>query len=311
MPYSRSNQVKRLNSSQHADPKSIHLDSNLILPQQQKIWGRLAVVNFTFGSAGAAFYLISVLLQILTPDSFNLSLSVLRLVAPSCVGFGLLAVAVEAGRPLRARFLMGNLRKSWMARETLGAIVFIPLSLVSAPGLISLAAGAGMFFILAQAFIIYRSRAIPAWNVPMLPASFVCSALTAGCGLLFMFAQSVNIAVLLLVSVCVSADLVCWALYLYWPASDLVEAATESQRKPRALLSIVVLGRVLPMLLLLLVLPEANTTTASHYALNIIGLALFAGSYAQRTAIIRRCGYLSPIRLQLRLQPSAVRRASV
>ena len=289
--------------------RPIELNVSLVGTQHQKMWGRLAVINFAFGSAGAASYLLSLWFYLLLPKELPFpALFVIRLVAAGCVSFGLLAVGAEAGRPFRARFLLGNLQRSWMSRETLAAILFVPLalltSIVHSAALSGLAAASAGMFIISQGFILYRSRAIPAWNMAIVPSLFITSAFAGGSGLLLIVSQEIaaglSIAVLLTFAVCAAVDLFLWGLYLYWPTTDLVEAATEPLRKGRSILWIIGAGRILPMFLLLIALLPDPTTT-SQFSLTIAGVALFMGSWSQKEAIIRGCGYLVPIGLQLEL----------
>jgi DMSO reductase anchor subunit len=291
-----------------ADPISV----TLIERQPQKVWGRLAVINFTFGSAGAGLYLLSVWFQMVALKISSVpSLFVLRLVSAALVCFGLLAVAGEAGRPAKAPFLLGNLRRSWMSRETAAATAFIPLAILSAfdlgPALATVTAVMAMFFIVSQGFIIYRSRAIPAWNLPTVPVLFISSAFAAGSGLLLMLPAQAgidagNIALLITSLVCSATDLFFWLLYICPPVIDQsVRLATASLRKRTSTLSTVGLGRITPIVVLLFyLLSSGDRHNNSNIDLTIAGVLLFCGSWAQKTAIIRRCGHLVPIQFSFR-----------
>src|SRR5437868_4970889 len=105
-------------------------DMNLtvIQSQRQDVWTDRAVINFTFGASGAALYLLSTCAAVLEVNSAS---AILRLVSIALVAFGLLAVAAEAGRPIRARYLLTNLRRSWMSRESLAAVAFLMTSFLS------------------------------------------------------------------------------------------------------------------------------------------------------------------------------------
>jgi DMSO reductase anchor subunit len=232
-----------------------------------------------------------------------------------------MAVAGEAGRPLRARFLLGNLRRSWMSRETLAAMVFVPFALLTAfiqsPFASGVAAVAAVIFILSQGFILYRSRAVAAWNTPMLPVLFVTSALVSGSGLLLAFPHRMagaisNAAVLMVTVILSSADLLIWTFYLYWPASDGFQATTQSLRSGRSMLWSIGVGRVWPTLIVMLPLVIPDTLMTSGWSLTIAGLALFVGSWTQKSGIIRGCGYLRPIGLQLQVsQPASFKTSTV
>lgn len=288
------------------------IDVTLVKAQRQQVWGKLAVINFAFGSAGAGLYLLSVWFQMLAPKVSVLpSLGPIRLAACGSVCLGLFAVAGEAGRPGRSRFLLSNVRHSWMSRESLAAILFVPMavltSFVYSALMVGLAAGAASLFIISQGFILYRARAIPAWNLPTLPAAFVSSAFAAGSGLLLIVSQTTgtataNTAVLVTVLACSAADLSLWSMYLFPPQIDeLARSATQSLRKKNSVFWTIILGRVIPTLIVLLALLGPDQRPFPRWSLTIAGLALFVGSWAQKTQIIRAAGYLVPIRLQLQI----------
>jgi phenylacetyl-CoA:acceptor oxidoreductase subunit 2 len=274
--------------------------------QRQNVWGRLAVINFTFGSAGAGLYLLSVWFEMIAQNTSAIpSPFVLRIISAGLVCVGLIAVAGEAGQPLRARFLLGNLRTSWMSRETAAAILFVPSALItsffSVPYLIALAAGAATLFIISQGFIIYRSRAIPAWNRPILPVLFISSAFAAGSGILLMLparagVDRTHVALLITTAVCGAADLLLWRLYLHSLAID--ESVRQTTRPLRAARSVMI-GRVAPIATLLLVLFFSIPRPMALNSLTIVGVLMFWGSWAQKTGIIRTCGFLTPIQLSL------------
>lgn len=103
------------------------------------------------------------------------------------VGTGLLSVAFEAGRPWRARFVFSRLCSSWMSREALLAVGFILLCILQSqlPHAAFMAA-CGVFaagFMVAQGLILYASRAVPAWNMTVVPPLIVVSGFYGGCGL--------------------------------------------------------------------------------------------------------------------------------
>jgi DMSO reductase anchor subunit len=288
--------------------KRIRLRIDLIPSQRQNVWHRFAVINFAFGGAGAGLYIMSALVQVVSANAVPQStLWILRLFAAGLVSVGLIAVAGEAGRPGRARYLLVNLRRSWMSRETLAAILFIPAAIASAyaaqPFLIGFTVGAGVMFIVAQAFVLHRSRAVPAWNVATLPSLVITSALVGGCGLLLLtpLPEAATTACAVMVSLCVSANLLCYALYLYLPSTNCLEEATAPIRNnPRTFWTIGI-GGVLPTFALIL---GTINDPIPVFCLTTAGIALFAGSWIQKDGIIRHCGHLAPISLQVRLSPT-------
>lgn len=103
------------------------------------------------------------------------------------VSAGLVSVALEAGRPWRARFILSQISSSWMSREALLAAVFMLLCILQwlwpNAALQALCAACAAGFMVAQGFLLYASRGIPAWNSPVLPLFMVVSSFYAGCGL--------------------------------------------------------------------------------------------------------------------------------
>ena len=273
----------------------------LVPAQRQSMWGERAAVNFTFGSAGAALYLISICLQIFAENTSNRSsLGAMRLSAAGCVCLGLLAVATEAERPSRSRYLLMNARFSWMSRETLAALLFVPLALLSDrfETLALVASAAAALFIISQALLIHDSTAIAAWTAPSLPFVFVSSSLTAGAGLTLMLSRVPAALVCITTIACSAADLLCWWIYVCPRRIDEpTRTATAPLRKPRALLWTVVIGRVIPMTILIKAL--FSSPDIPQWTLTSIGLALFVGSWIQKHGIICWCGYLAPLQLQL------------
>src|SRR3990172_13029872 len=100
------------------------MDTELLPPLKQTLWGRLAVVNFFLGGAGAGAYLVAVSL---TGFSATPLARVALTLGPLLVLAGFLAVAVEAGRPLRGAQVLRMAEPSWMSREAWAGGAFIAL----------------------------------------------------------------------------------------------------------------------------------------------------------------------------------------
>ena len=96
-------------------------------------------------------------------------------------------MALEAGRPWRARYVLSRLSSSWMSREALLAAVFMLLCILQwqwpHSALQALCAACAAGFMVAQGFLLYASRAVPAWNSAVLPLLMVVSSFYAGSGL--------------------------------------------------------------------------------------------------------------------------------
>ena len=159
------------------------------IPQvKQTIWKRKAALNFILGGAGAGFYLSHTLASMLIKEDSGVRLVVQpEWLAILLVSAGLLSVALEAGRPWRARYILSRLSSSWMSREALLAAVFMLLCILQwqrpHAALQVLCAACAVGFMAAQGFLLYASRAVPAWNLAVLPPLLVVSSFYAGCGL--------------------------------------------------------------------------------------------------------------------------------
>src|SRR5436309_7836344 len=104
----------------------------LIKRNQQNVWTGRAVINFALGGTGAALYVLSGWLRFYNySSSAPITRITLPLISIAFVACGLLAVASETGRPLRARYLLTNIRRSWMARESLAAMIFLTVGPVN------------------------------------------------------------------------------------------------------------------------------------------------------------------------------------
>lgn len=275
--------------------------TELIRPMKQKVWGWPAVANFILGGMAGGCYLLVLLLAIARADAPGMGIS--GLLAAMLVASGFLVLTLEAGRPARNIYLLRHLRRSWMSRETLAALIFVPAAalggLVPFPGLWLVAGVAAIGLVVSQGFIVYRARAVTAWNVASIPLVFVTSGLAAGCGLILLQAvvagAAVDRALIAVGLICAALDLVVWLAYLHSPDGDF-RKATQALRKPSALIQVVGFGRLLPMLLLVLASFSAIGSSAMPSLLAApTAMALIAGSIAQKTGLIIKAGYLRGI----------------
>src|SRR3990167_3345904 len=157
----------------------------LIPATPQTLWGKPAVINFALGGLGAGLYLAP--LAEAWPGGPGV-LKVASRLRPALVLAGFIAVASEAGRPLRGPRVLSRLRTSWMSRELWVGGIF--MALASAEVVFPLAwhrypaAAAAIGLCLAQGFILRHARGIAAWDVPLMPLVFLLSAIISGAGLL-------------------------------------------------------------------------------------------------------------------------------
>ena len=98
-------------------------------PWQQTSWDARAAGNFIGGGMGGSLIVFAALSGATGP-----ALSALVLSGLGLVGLGLLCVALELGRPLRAIRVLRNPRTSWMAREAWTAMLLFPVGLAAAAG---------------------------------------------------------------------------------------------------------------------------------------------------------------------------------
>ncbi len=276
------------------------------------IWRWPGVVNFILGGAGTGFYLLSYLSEILQDGMFAMTKPVLYgLLGPVLVSVGFLALATEAVRPLRSRYLFRHVTKAWMSRETLFGAIFVSATVLDwffpAPILRVLAIPAALAMMISQGFIVYRIRAIPTWNMPIIPFLFLSSGFTSGYGLLLLMFALNKLPILngheMVGLVCVGANMGAWLIYLLWCRSIDFRKATKELRSPNELIVTVGIGHVVPLLLLLLLLLLGLNSNIGAGILNIIaavsGLAMLTGVVEQKAGIILKASYSKEITLYL------------
>ena len=161
-------------------------------------WKKHALVLFTLlmqAAAGllAAGFSAALLLQLrLGPAAALAPLQAAARLALPLAGLGLLASLLHLGRPERAPRAAANLRRSWLSREVLAALLFCALCALfsglqwarPAPGgaglaLAGAAAGAGLLLLTCMS-LVYRLPAVPAWQAPAAPLFFFAGAFLLG-----------------------------------------------------------------------------------------------------------------------------------
>ena len=282
----------------------------LIPPRTQKIWHWPAVANLVLSGAGTGFYLLIFIDAFLYGNAFAASKPLpFGLVAPVIVSLGFFTLTLEAGRPFRGQYLFRHLRHSWISREVLAFAIFVPAAffdwLFPNPILRALSFLSALGLMITQGFIVYRTKAITSWNVPIIPIYFISSGLASATGLALLIGILVKIPVVrglpTIAIVCVIANLVVWILYLYRSRSIDFRLATGKLRRPLALITTVGLGHVIPLILLLyLTKTHAETGAKFSYIFAVLsGLAIFSGVTLQKNAIILKSAYIRGINLRL------------
>ncbi len=271
----------------------------LVPPRKQKVWHKPAAFNFILGGTGAAVYLLGLWLDWLGVPVTEWY----KLLGPVLVGLGLLGLTLEAGRPFRSIHILRGWRHSWMSREAWAAVLFMPLAFAEwiwpHAALALLAGLAALAFLISQGFIVYRSRAVTAWNKPVVLWIMVAASFVSGAGFFLLAAALFNqtvipyLAVAGLVSVLVQGGL--WLVYLRGSGDKAFGLGTAVLRKRRSLLVTVGLGVVVPLILLtgilLVDLPPLLLGVTAVFG----GGAVLLGSAGLKAQLILQAGYLRGI----------------
>jgi formate-dependent nitrite reductase membrane component NrfD len=269
----------------------------LIPAQRQRLWGWQAVVNFTLGGIGAGLYGTAVLAAGFERTA---AVALSSWLAPLLVLAGFVAVAGEAGRPLRGPRVLWKVRTSWMSRELWigGAFVLLIAADIAFPLRIhrAQALAAAILLALAQGMILRRSRGIAAWDVPIMPWLFLLSAAVSGSGAYLLLevlaGRAVAPAVIEASLVLLVAALGLDRAYVFTPAGHAFRDATASLRDGWAGRVGVGVGTVIPLGALALALASP---AAAGPAVALAGLAMIAGQAHFKTELIVRAGLLRPI----------------
>lgn len=274
------------------------MDTELIPPIKQTLWGRLAVANFFLGGAGAGAYLVTVPLSAVSATPLATLASA---VGPLLVLAGFLGVAVEAGRPLRGPKVLRMAETSWMSRESWAGGAFIALAALDYlrpwAGWRLTATLAALFFVLAQGWVLSHCRGVAAWNVPALPFLFLVSALVSGAGVAgvaapFASGHADRLLVETLGLILLSGF--AWIAYSYWPGDSAFRRATAILREDSAVLGIFIIGHVLPLVVLVVGLRSPAFVMA---AVMLAGAGILIGQLQAKAWLILKMGLLRPITL--------------
>jgi phenylacetyl-CoA:acceptor oxidoreductase subunit 2 len=149
----------------------------------QTNWDARAALNFMCGGAGAGLMIAAALLGL--PGAAVV-------LALALIGCGLGAVWLELGKPLRAAHVFFNPFTSWMARESLAAVLLFALGIAAfwLPQLVPAAAVAAAVFLWCQARMLHGGKGIPAWRARETVPLLVATGLAEGAGLALFFTGS-------------------------------------------------------------------------------------------------------------------------
>ena len=283
------------------------VETEVISSTKQREWTRPAAANFTLGGAGAGFYLLSFLNMVFERDMIITAHPVLfGMLAPVLMGLGFIFLITEAGRPSRGRYLLHHMQSAWISRETLAFAFFVSAVVLDhffshlvfkMWGVLS-----ALVFMVSQGFIVYSSRAVPAWNVSIMPLFFVSSGFASGAGVALILAASGRLPIgggLVLISlICTIINLIIWIFYLQWSSAIDFQSATEALRRPFMMFLTIVFGHVFPILMLLLFQIRSYIGMERMFSCTFVmisGLAIIIGVAAQKARIVLSAGYIRKI----------------
>ncbi len=269
----------------------------LIPATPQTLWGKPAVANFALGGLGAGLYLAALVEVWLGAPGV---LRVASWLGPALVAAGFIAVATEAGRPLRGPRVITRIRTSWMSREMWLGSLFIVLA--ASDVVLSLgwpryaAAVAAVALCLAQGFILRHARGIAAWDVALMPLVFLQSAIVSGAGLLVLVevaaGRDMESVFVIVTLAAVVAGMLLWRGFVAWPGGPAFTTATAGLRSGPSGLLILSAGYVAPLLLGMLAL---TVPSARAGALALAAILMITGQVQAKAGLILTAGQLRPI----------------
>jgi len=278
----------------------------LIPAKRLRVWGWPALSNFVMTGAAAGFCLVSFPLEMMQEEPLHGTVKLLPLIL-ALAGFS--ALALEAGRPLRARYFTGNLRTSWMSREMLAGGTFIS-SLVmdyfyQADGFHAMVALSSSLVLISQGFMLYGAKAVPPWRAPLIPVFFMTSSLSSGAGIALLMSASgilgINGYLLVTGLVLAAMELSTWLSYLYLRPGDVFRQGTRALRSPVYSYFTLGIGNLFPMALLIysLTAGTGNGIRAYQIVIALAGTASMAGCVWKKGGVILSANYLGAINANL------------
>ncbi|MDH4230754.1 MAG: dimethyl sulfoxide reductase anchor subunit [Nitrospirota bacterium] len=281
----------------------------LIGPIKQKVWGWPVVINAIFGGLGAGLYVILFFMQAFSVDpDAGVYYRTPGLLPPLLMGLGFLALAYEAGHPMKGYHLVRNLRSSWMSAEVIAGAALI----LSSAGdfffpdvfIKGIALGAATGFLACQGLIFYRAGAVTSWNVSIIPVLFIISSLFMGMGFVLLLAGTGQLSVgplfLFVAIVFAIVDLALWIWYVSGDRGPAFRKSTEALRRPFDVGITVGAGHLIPVMLLsvlFLLSPFEQAMTARHVMAFLCGICISAGGIWQKRSVILNTDYLRGIEI--------------
>jgi formate-dependent nitrite reductase membrane component NrfD len=201
------------------------------------------------------------------------------------------------------------LQSAWISRETLAFAFFVPAvvfdQLLPHPVFKTWAALSALAFMIIQGFIVSSSRAVPTWNVSIMPLFFLSSGLVSGSGIVLLLAASGRLSIggnfVLISLIFTIINLLIWIFYLRWSIAADFQSETEALRRPFMIFIVIILGHAFPILILLLfqirLFIGIGQTIPGTFAMTS-GLAIITGITAQKAGIVLLSGYIRKIVLK-------------
>lgn len=273
--------------------------------RRQRVWSWPAVVTLSLVGTGAGLYILSTVLSIL-PRTGRPAAAVqhFKLLSPVLAFLGFLMLLLEAGRPLRGRFLLRGLAHSWMSREVVAGALFITTAALdcwlSIPWLWAVAALAAFLLIVSQGFMLYRAVGVCSWSRACVPLLHVSSSLALGGGLALLVAWAQGSAghgLLATNLMVVAFDLGVWLFYMRSITAVGPYARAMVLRQRLWQVMIVGLGHAMPLVLLLPGLAMSAGDKSVAPIAGAAGLCIMAGGLALKVYLLRGAAFLRQLAL--------------
>ena len=260
-------------------------------PWQQAHWDWRAAGNFICGGAGSGLIVAAA-----PSGARGAALTALLLAGLALVGLGLLCVALETGRPLRALNVFINPRTSWMSREAIAAALLAPTTLAAAlvwPGLAWLAAPLALVFLYCQGRMLHAARGIRAWRAALVPPLIVATGLTEGLGLLLVGAAwlgLVSVALVGMLALLVVVRIGLWTAYRRQLGDGVAVAANVALDRAGRWLQLA--GTAVPVLVLAYLAGPGEAPAGVVAALGLVaGLAATLPGSWFKFVLVTRAGH--------------------
>lgn len=226
-------------------------------PALQVNWDWRAAGNFVCGGTGAGMLATAACGGWLGTLQFEAATGA----ALAAIGIGLFLVWLEIGRPWRFANVFRNPATSWMSREAWAAVVLFPAgalgAILGSPPVISIAAVAGLFFLVCQAQMLQAAKGIPAWRDASVVPLIVATGLTEGAAALLIAATALGTVpqwLLMAVFVLITSRTIVMLVYAYRLRGDKLPLAARGQLRA-VTMTVIVAGGAIPLALLIAPLP--------------------------------------------------------